>query len=105
MSIYSTIWILKFPEYGDSHSQCGWVSVLAQGVGSHIGNMSCDADYIYASFLPPSVPEDIDEFRAVVFVTEHTAKGTESSPQEYDSPLLVLSGQEYSQMSLSLIHI
>jgi hypothetical protein len=37
--------------------------------------------------------------RAVVFVTQFTAKGTERSAQEYPSPLLVLTGQEYAQIT------
>jgi hypothetical protein len=37
--------------------------------------------------------------RAVVFVTQFTAKGTKRSAQEYPSPLLVLTGQEYAQIT------
>ena len=37
MSIYATCWVLKFPRYGDAHTQCEWVEVLGQGVPAHIG--------------------------------------------------------------------
>ena len=37
--------------------------------------------------------------RAVVFVTEFSRKGTDRSPQEYPSPLLVLTGEEYARIS------
>ncbi|HSB33073.1 MAG TPA: hypothetical protein VLG39_01315 [Nitrospirota bacterium] len=39
--------------------------------------------------------------RAVVFVTEFTPKGTDRSSQEYQNPLLVLSGEEYSAIMFS----
>jgi len=37
--------------------------------------------------------------RAVVFITEFSSKGTERSPQEYPSPLLVLTGEEYARIT------
>lgn len=37
--------------------------------------------------------------RAVVFVTEGTPKGTARSPQEYVSPLLVLTGEAYAKIT------
>ncbi len=37
MSIYSTLWTLQFPRYGDDHTGCEWVEVWAQGVPGHIG--------------------------------------------------------------------
>lgn len=40
----------------------------------------------------------------MVFVTEHTPKGTDRSPQEYVHPLLVLSGQEYAHMTFDSLH-
>jgi hypothetical protein len=27
MSIYATLWRLKFPRYGDDHTGCDWVEV------------------------------------------------------------------------------
>ena len=35
MSIYATLWTLKFPRYGDDHTGCDWIAVMAQGVPSH----------------------------------------------------------------------
>ena len=42
--------------------------------------------------------------RAVVFVTEFTQKGTERSGQEYHSPLLVLTGEEYDKITFADLH-
>jgi hypothetical protein len=42
--------------------------------------------------------------RAVVFVTEHTIKGTDRHPQEYQSPLLILSGEDYSRITFEELH-
>jgi hypothetical protein len=42
--------------------------------------------------------------RAVVFVTEDTPKGTERSPQEYVQPLLVLTGEEYANMTFDTLY-
>ena len=57
----------------------------------------------YAAFLPPAVPTDANGgaplHRAVVIVTEHSLKGTERSRQEYVSPLLVLTGEEYARVT------
>jgi hypothetical protein len=62
----------------------------------------------YAGFLPPPVGLDAEGAapynRAVVFVTEHTIKGTEQNPQEYAAPLLVLTGEEYAQISFVELH-
>jgi hypothetical protein len=65
----------------------GWCA----GMGYEDGDPS-------ASFLPS--PVEVDEkchapyMRAVVFVTEHTIKGSDRHPQEYQSPLLILSGED-----------
>ena len=37
MSIYATLWWLKFPRYGDDYIGCEWIRVTAQGVPAHIG--------------------------------------------------------------------
>lgn len=37
MSIYATLWRLRFPRTGDSYDGCEWLDVLAQGVPAHIG--------------------------------------------------------------------
>lgn len=101
MSIYATLWALKFPRFGEYHSGCEWVTVLAQGVPAHVGSEGPDA---YGSFLPP-VPESIaDNVRAVVFVTMGAEKGTDRSTQEYVAPLLVLPGAEYASMPFAALH-
>jgi len=112
MSIYATLWRLKFPQHGDDHPGCEWVEVIAQGVPAHIGTPSPGHGYEggdpYAAFLPPAIPvppgEDCLTMRAVVFVTQGTPKGTDRSPQEYVGPLLVLSGQEYAGISFGELY-
>ena len=109
MSIYATLWILRFPKEGDYHHGCDWIEVMAQAVPPHIGSPTPGCGYEagdpYAAFLPPPVETDregdapVD--RAVVFVTEHSIKGTVRNPQEYVSPLLVLTGKEYAQMTFA----
>lgn len=105
MSIYATLWKLKFPKYGDDYPGCEWITVTAQGVPSHIG---AEADDLFADFLPPPVragkEAEPECLRAVVFVTEHTAKGTTRNPQEYVGPLLVLTGEAYSNISFEALH-
>jgi hypothetical protein len=112
MSIYATLWVLKFPRHGDYHMGCEWIKVIAQGVPAHIGSPTPGCGYEagdpYAGFLPPAIPAPPEDegrkFRAVVFVTEETAKGTKRSGQEYVSPLLVLTGQEYAAMPFAELH-
>lgn len=112
MSIYATLWHLKFPRYGDAHTGCEWVEVLAQGVPAHIGTPIPGYGYEdgdpYASFLPPPVTifseEDENLLRAVVFVVQGKPKGTERSHQEYVAPLLTLTGQEYATMPFAELH-
>jgi hypothetical protein len=112
MSIYATLWRLRFPRYGDDHTGCGWIEVMAQGVPTHIGASSPgragQEEDPYASFLPPAVAGPTDEdgqtLRAVVFVTEATPKGTARSPQEYIHPLLVLSGAHYATIAFAQLH-
>lgn len=101
MSIYATLWELKFPLYGQSHTDCEWETVLAQGVPAHIGE---DDDAPYLAFLPPREQSIQDDLRAVVFVRALDQKGTVRSAQEYPSPLLVLSGKEYSAMPFPELH-
>lgn len=112
MSIYATLWRLKFPSRGDDYTGCAWVEIMAQGVPGHIGvpgpDVPDEPTDPYARFLPPalSVPPDVDDppMRAVVFVTEGTPKGTDRSGQEYVDPLLVLSGREYGSLSFEDLH-
>ena len=102
MSIYATLWWLKFPRYGDEYVGCEWIRVSAQGVPAHIGTPTRGFGYEdgdpYAEFLPPAVEAnaegDSEFMRAVVIVTAETHKGTARSPQEYANPLVILSGPE-----------
>ncbi len=112
MSIYATFWKLKFPRYGDDHTGCDWIAVIAQGVPAHVGastagGASKQTDP-YASFLPPvsaiGADGEGETLRAVVFVTEGTPKGTARSPQEYVGPLLILSGREYATVTFGELH-
>lgn len=112
MSIYATLWKLKFPQSGDDHPGCEWVTVTAQGVPAHIGASTPGAGHedgdSFAAFLPPPVRTDQDGeaeyLRAVVFVTERTPKGTGRSAQEYVEPLLLLTGQAYAEMKFEALH-
>lgn len=107
MSIYATLWTLKFPRDGDNYLGCEWIAVMAQGVPPHIGSPTPGCGYEdgdpYAAFLPPPVHTDANGdypyMRAVVFVTEGTPKETARSPQEYVSPLLVLTGEAYATIT------
>jgi hypothetical protein len=111
VSIYATLWKLRFPKEGDEHHNCEWIEVTAQAVPSHIGSPTPGCGYEkgdpFADFLPPPIRTDADGdapfHRAVVFVTEYSIKGTRS-PQEYDSPLLVLTGEEYSRITFEELH-
>lgn len=99
MSIYSTLWRLQFPRYGDDHTACEWVEIVAQGVPGHVGTPSPGHGYEtgdpFANFLPPPIvlaPDDQgDKLRAVVIVRD----GTPKDGQRYVDPLLVLTGEEY----------
>jgi hypothetical protein len=112
MSIYATLWKLKFPKEGDEHLDCEWIEVTAQAVPPHVGSPTPGNCYEsgdpYAAFLPPAVETDADGLakydRAVVFVTEYTIKGTERCGQEYASPLLVLTGEEYARIPFEELH-
>ena len=83
MSIYATLWWLKFPRYGDEYIGCEWIRVSAQGVPAHIGTPTPGFGYKdgdqYAEFLPPVVTvnaEGESEFmRALVVVTGETRHG------------------------------
>ena len=106
MSIYATLWRLKFPKFGDLYTACEWIAVTAQGVPPHIGSPTPGLGYEngdpFADFLPPAVVTNEDgeaqHLRAVVIVTENTKKGTSRNSQEYVDPLLTLAGQEYANL-------
>lgn len=112
MSIYATLWKLRFPKEGDEHHGCEWIEVTAQAVPPHIGSPTPGYGYEkgdpFADFLPPAVRTDADGdapfYRAVVFVTEYSLKGTPRNGQEYVSPLLVLTGEEYSRITFEELH-
>lgn len=112
MSIYATLWTLKFPKDGDDYIGCEWIEVIAQGVPPHIGSPTLGCGYEdgdpYAAFLPPPVETDEDGeakyMRAVVFVTKGTPKGTVRSGQEYEHLLLVLTGKEYATITFEELH-
>lgn len=112
MSIYATLWKLKFPKEGDEHLDCDWIEVTAQAVPAHIGSPTPVCGYEsgdpYAAFLPPALQTDTvgdAPFpRAVVFVTEYSIKGTARSAQEYASPLLMLTGEEYARITFDELH-
>ena len=112
MSIYATLWTLQFPKEGDDCLDCDWIAVTAQAVPAHIGSPTPGCGYEegdpYGAFLPPPVPVDAEGDapfpRAIVFITEHTRKGTDRSGQEYASPLLVLTGGEYARITFDDLH-
>lgn len=104
MSIYSTLWTLKFPMYLSAcHAQAGlytreeqWAEVFAQGVYGFIREE--------LPFLPSPITDD-DALRAVVIVCERwEEKGTTRSGQEYQRPLLVFSGEEYAALSFEALY-
>jgi hypothetical protein len=111
VSIYATLWTLQFPRHGDVLADQGeWVEVIAQAVPSHVGTPTPGYGYEggdpYADFLPPAGPcgEGTLEWRAVVFVTRGSAKGTSRSGQEYAQPLFVATGREYEEASFAELH-
>jgi len=85
MSIYCTLWEIQLLEV--NYYEARGAEIIAQAVPGHI-----KGDFPY---LPPTIDSD-DEWRAVVFVcAEHEEKGTKRCGQEYQYPLLTLSGKEY----------
>jgi hypothetical protein len=112
MSIYATLWRLQFPRYGDVYVGCEWVEVVAQGVPAHVGTPTPGYGYEsgdpYESFLPPALRVDDgaseDDLRAVVCILGDSAKGRSRSGQEYESPLLVLTGTEYAAITFQILH-
>jgi hypothetical protein len=112
VSIYATLWILQFPQEGDSHRDCEWIEVIAQAVPAHVGSPTPGCGYEdgdpFAAFLPPAIATDAEGnapfHRAVAIVTKHSLKGTERSGQEYVSPLLLLTGEEYARLTFDDLH-
>jgi hypothetical protein len=112
VSIYATLWRLQFPRHGDAYVGSEWVDVLAQGVPAHVGTPTPGYGYEsgdpYEAFLPPALRIDSgtseDDLRAVVFVVSTSKKGTASSGQEYETPLLLLTGTEYAATPFQVLH-
>lgn len=112
MSIYATLWHLQFPRDGDAHLGCEWVGVFAQGVPAFIGTPTAGYGYEsgdpFGTFLPPAlrIGEGVaeDDLRAVVFVESESKKGTTRSGQEYDAPLLTLTGSEYAATPFQVLY-
>lgn len=111
MSIYATLWSLKFPRTGQHYLGCEWIEVHGQAVPGHVGTPTQGFGYEdgdpYADFLPPAIEldgEDDDRLRAVCIVTGETTKGSERSGQEYVDPLLVFTGAEYEGLSFDELH-
>ncbi len=112
LSIYATLWTLKFPHQGRVRLDCDWVRVRAQRVPSHIGSPAPDLGYEdsdpYGAFLlpPPETNKhgEHEFMRAVVFVTEQTSKGTKRIPQECVDPLLVLTGKAHARLTFVELH-
>ena len=80
MSIYATLWALRFPRFGQYYVDCDWVTVVAQGVPGYVGGEGADP---YESFLPPLSTSVAGGLRAVVFVEPASPKGTSGCAQEY----------------------
>jgi hypothetical protein len=111
MSIYATLWSIQIQDPAHSPLDPRWVEVTAQAVPPHIGSPTSGCGYEtgdpYGDFLPPPVETDEDgqakHYRAVVFITNETRKGTARSPQEYVDPLFVLTGVEYAEMPFQVL--
>jgi hypothetical protein len=95
MSIYASLHEFSVRRFGDEHDTRLWV----QGVPGHIDYTGPEWQW-----LPPPI-EDLDggKLRAVVVVEVGSAKGTERCGQEYVDPLLILSGQEWEQLSFDAV--
>src|SRR5882672_10788259 len=58
MSIYATLWTLKFPKHGESFKDSEWIEVTAQGVPPHIGSPTSsfrEKNDPFTSFPPPPI--------------------------------------------------
>jgi hypothetical protein len=90
MSIYATIGEIGIRRFGDENM----IEIMIQAVPPHIDDTGPQWD-----FLPPPVDPDGETFRAVFFVERGTTKGTDRCGQEYEKPLLMLTGHEYQAIS------
>ena len=111
MSIYATLWSLRFPRTGQYFAGCDWIEVHGQAVPGWVGTPTPgwgweDGD-LYGDFLPPPIfleGEDDKRLRAVFIVTAETKKGTDRCGQEYVDPLLVFTGAEYERMTFNELY-
>jgi hypothetical protein len=101
VSIYATLWELQFPVSGQSHTDCEWESVVAQGVPDYVGE---EGPEDHLAFLPAREESMAGGLRAVVFIRKLQPKGTDHSAQEYPDPLLTLTGKEYEALSFGALH-
>ena len=92
MSIYATLGEIGIRRFGDE----AMVEIFIQAVPPHIDYTGPEWD-----FLPPPVDPEGSVNRAVVFVERDTPKGTDRCGQEYDKPLLTLTGSEYKQIGFA----
>jgi hypothetical protein len=113
VSIYCTLWQMRFPadgSWGMTHPNIPgqdmgdgfmvydvtdaeeyFVEVFAQAVPQHI-NYTGEA----WEWLPPPVSPNAPYPRAVVICGPYTTKVTPRCGQEYANPLLILTGEEYA---------
>ena len=101
MSIYATLWELQFPLHGQSHTDCEWETVIAQGVPEHVGE---EGSTEHLLFLPPRGESIAGGLWVVVFVRKLQSKGTDRFAQEYPHPLLMVTGKEYEALSFGELH-
>jgi hypothetical protein len=111
MSIYATLWSLRFPRTGQYFPGCDWIEVHGQAVPGWVGTPTPgwgweDGDP-YGDLLPPPIVlegEDDKRLRAVFIVTAETKKGTDRCGQEYVDPLLIFTGEEYARLSFDELY-
>ena len=63
LSIYATLWKLKFPKEGDEHLGCEWIEVTAQAVPPHVGSPSPGNGYDALARIQALVLEEQDRVR------------------------------------------
>jgi hypothetical protein len=86
MSIYATIAEFGIKRFGDSV----YHEIIVQAVPPHIIDTGPAWEFLSAAVDPKG-----NLFRTVFFVEAGDLKGTARSPQEYPTPLLILTGAEY----------
>lgn len=92
MSIYATIGEIGVRRFGDQ----AMIEIFIQAVPPHIDYTGPEWE-----FLPPPVDPNGETMRAVLFVEKGTPKGTDRCGQEYDKPLLTLTGDEYDRIGFA----